>query len=389
MNYHLMIDNKFIDKFIDSAEMVAPGKNVYIFTFMAPTEFVKSKKGIFALPFSNEFNLLINGINENDRLYIHWFEKYITKVIKNIPQKVPVYLFFWGGDFLSQTDELNNFNFDELSKKYLDRNKKKLLLYFPRNPIGYLRNIKRYLVQQRERRTNEELEKNARIEFLARLTYFCHWNILDMKLVTESYGGKPFFQNFIYDVSLDKIERPIAVRNRNDGPLNILLGNSDTPSNNHLDAFKSLKKYRAEDLKLFCPLNYGHEDYREYVRKKGLKFFKEKWFPLTEFMPIDSYLGMLNSIDVVVMYHNRSQAAGNIFALIKMGKKVYLKKQSTIYSLMVENGIKVFDAVTIKDLSFKEFSKPLSLSEVEENYSEISRMFSRAKRLADLEIILN
>jgi hypothetical protein len=56
---------------------------------------------------------------------------------------------------------------------------------------------------------------------------------------------------------------------------------------------------------------------------------------------------------------------------------------------LIENGIKVFDAATIKDLSFAEFSRPLTSSEVEKNYMEISRMFSGERRLADLEIILN
>jgi hypothetical protein len=72
-----------------------------------------------------------------------------------------------------------------------------------------------------------------------------------------------------------------------------------------------------------------------------------------------------------------------------MGKKVYLKKQSTIFSLLVENGIKIFDANTIKELTFEEFSKPLSYEEIEMNYHKISLMFSDEQRLFSLSKILN
>jgi hypothetical protein len=370
-----MIDNKFIDPFIDSAEIVAPGKNVYIFTFASPSSVVKSAKGIFALPFSNEFNTIIEGINENDRLYIHWFEKYITDVIRKIPPKVPVYLFFWGGDFLGQTNEFFHFNFDPLSRKYFYRDEKKSLRYFPRNPVGYIKNINKYLYQQRIKKVNAATEREARIHFLKRLNYFCHWNHLDMKTVVDSYGGRPVLLDFFYDGSLETV--------------NIWLGNSDVLTNNHLDALVALKKFRYENVKLLCPLNYENGDYGQYIAKQGLKLFGEKWHPFTEFMPIGQYLRLLETVDIVIMNHNRTQAAGNIFAFIRMGKKVFIKKQSSIYSLLTANGITIFDANKINDLSFEELSEPLSREEIENNYAVISEMFSDKKRLAYLSEILN
>ena len=48
-----MIDDKFIDGFIDDAEAVAPDANRYVFTFDAPPKYVTSEKGIFA-PYGSE-----------------------------------------------------------------------------------------------------------------------------------------------------------------------------------------------------------------------------------------------------------------------------------------------------------------------------------------------
>jgi dTDP-N-acetylfucosamine:lipid II N-acetylfucosaminyltransferase len=389
MNYHLMIDQKFIDKFIESAELVAPGKNVFIITSSFPGTFVKSPKGIFALPFSNEFNKIIEGINENDRVYIHWFEKYLIDVVNKLAENIPVYLFFWGGDFVEQTNEFTKFNFDHLAKKYVLKSEKRILLYFPRNPIGYIKNLNRYFQALRMKKLNLEEQKNARIQFLKRLSFFCHWNHLDLGRVVAAYGGKPVLLDFFYDVSLDKISKPGTNKKLAGATVNIWLGNSDTLTNNHFDAFVSLKKFRNDNIKLFCPLSYHSGVYEKYVTKQGLKYFNEKWNPITEFMAISDYMQLMETIDVVVMYHNRTQAAGNIFAFVKMGKKVFLKKQSTIYSLMMENGIKVFDSNTIKDLSFEEFSKPLSPEEIEMNFIKISGLFSDEKRLFYLNRILN
>ena len=384
-----MVDNKFIDPFIESAEKVSPGKNVYLFTFDRPAKVVKYQHGLFVPPFTNELDQLLKTINDNDRVYIHWFEKYLMDIVPRLPSKVTVYLFFWGGDFLGQTNEFVNFNFDLISRSYLNRHQKKLLLYLPRNPIGYIRNINRYFRERRERRINEESEKNARIDFLKRLDYFCHWNRLDFDIVMKSYGGNPDFLDFFYDPSLYKIACPLGNKIELEDDVKILLGNSDVLTNNHLDALNVLKQFSKEKLKLICPLSYDNGEYARHITKKGKQFFADKWLSITEFMSIEKYLVFLDTIDVVVMYHNRTQAAGNIFALLKMGKKVFLKKESTLYAFVIDYGIKVFDANTIKNLSFKEFSKPLAVEEMEMNYSRVSEIFSEDRRLSYLENILN
>ena len=389
MNYHLMIDEKFIDKFIESAEIVAPGKNFFIITATFPGTFVKSPKGIFALPFSDEFNKIIAGIKEDDRLFIHWFENYLIEVLNNVCEQTPVYLFFWGGDLLGQTPSHLEFNLDQLAKKYLSISEKKMLLYFPRNPIWYLKNIKRYFDRQRLKMIKQGAEILARIKLLERLNYFCHWNKLDLERVIEAYGGSPIFLDFVYDVGLGKIQQSIESKKSLGSTINIWLGNSDQITNNHLDAIQVLKKFKSENIKIYCPLNYDYGEYGKYVSNKGIKYFARKWEDFTEFMPLAEYLQLLNSADIVVMYHNVTQAAGNIFSFIRMGKKVFVKKQSTIFSLMQENGIKIFDANTIEKMTFEEFMEPLSADEVSMNFLKISDMFSDDRRLLNLRSILN
>lgn len=388
MNYHLMVDDKFINKFIESAEKVAQGNNVYIITSSLPTRFVTSNNAIYALPFSKKFNSVIDEIRASDRLYIHWFDKYQVDLVEKIPSGVMIFLFFWGGDFLQQTKAFRHFNFDPYSKRYLQRIERKSLFNFTINVIHYLKLVNRFIIFQKKKNISEKIEIKAREQFLDRLNYFCHWNALDMDIVVVAYGGCPKFAHFIYDVSLGSIDKPLPRTNKSN-LIKLWLGNSDDPTNNHLDAINCLKRYKSQNVEVYCPLNYENGDYAKYVTKIGLKYFNERWHSITEFVPIEQYLQLLEKMDVVIMYHNLTQAAGNIFSFVKMGKKVFMKSQSTIYALLVKNGVKVFDANTIPELTFEEFTKPLSSEEVHFNFNTISELFSDERRLQSLSKILN
>ena len=96
MNYHLMIDDKFIDKFIKDAEVVSPNKNTYIYTFSRPTKFVTSSLGVFAPYGSEELTNIQNKIKLGDRVFVHYFHADVFNFIKNIDINIPVYLFFLG-----------------------------------------------------------------------------------------------------------------------------------------------------------------------------------------------------------------------------------------------------------------------------------------------------
>jgi hypothetical protein len=88
------------------------------------------------------------------------------------------------------------------------------------------------------------------------------------------------------------------------------------------------------------------------------------------------------------MYHNRSQALGNCISLLTLGKKLYLKTNNPLWSLFKEIGVAVYDANSIKSLSFQQFIKPLTGTEIESNKVKLSAAFSEKKRLRDLSKIL-
>lgn len=136
----------------------------------------------------------------------------------------------------------------------------------------------------------------------------------------------------------------------------ILLGNSGDPSNNHIEVLEALSKFKEKQIEIICPLSYGgSKKYKESVIKMGKTNFENKFTPLLEFLDKKKYENILSQIDIAVMAHNRQQAMNNMRSLLYIGKKVYLKKETTSYSHFSKEGIKIFDFANIKMESFEEF----------------------------------
>lgn len=112
--------------------------------------------------------------------------------------------------------------------------------------------------------------------------------------------------------------------------ISIQLGNSATSTNNHMQILKKLHKFKEENIRIFVPLSYGDKKYAEKVIEEGEKLFGEKFVAITTFMNVDEYNQFLCQIDIAIFGINRQQALGNIQALLYLGKKIYLKKNSIV-----------------------------------------------------------
>jgi dTDP-N-acetylfucosamine:lipid II N-acetylfucosaminyltransferase len=122
----------------------------------------------------------------------------------------------------------------------------------------------------------------------------------------------------------------------------ILLGNSASLTNNHLEAFQRLKTLKIDSRKIVVPLSYGNSLYADYIQAKGTELFNENFKPLRKFMALADYAKELSSCGIVIMNHFRQQAVGNIFMMIWYGSKVYLNESNTVFHYLQRIGIRVF-----------------------------------------------
>jgi len=157
--------------------------------------------------------------------------------------------------------------------------------------------------------------------------------------------------------------------------INIQIGNSADPSNEHFEMLGILKKYRDEDIKIFAPLSYGPKEYALRVKEEGERIFGKKFVALLDFMPYEQYLRFLGDVDIAMFNHRRQQAMGNTISLLGLGKRVYMRRDVTQCALFDRLGINVFD---IKDFSLcqsAEFDVSLNVERIKMYFSE--RVLSR------------
>ncbi|RPH31772.1 MAG: hypothetical protein EHM93_12135 [Bacteroidales bacterium] len=205
----------------------------------------------------------------------------------------------------------------------------------------------------------------------------------DFKIIKEVYQTQAVYTQIIYPLPIDLLllER-ISAENKiekSDNKTRILAGNSADPSNNHIELFSFLERFRDEDIEIICPLSYGpNKDYIELVKKEGERIFGVKFKPLLEFLTPSEYSKILIGVDITIMNHQRQQGLGNLVTILWLGKKVFVRSDTTSYAYFNSEKIKVWDTIDIQNLPFDDFksmnpadgikNKTLALNVFSENH---------------------
>ncbi|SRX52622.1 TDP-N-acetylfucosamine:lipid II N-acetylfucosaminyltransferase [Aequorivita sp. CIP111184] len=148
---------------------------------------------------------------------------------------------------------------------------------------------------------------------------------------------------------------------------NILVGNSASRTNNHLEAFDILKKMPLKDRKVIAPLNYGDMEYANIIVEEGKNLFGENFQAITTFLPLQEYNKFITKCGIVVMNHYRQQAIGNILAMLWMGAKVYLDEKNTFYHYLKRKQVHVYSIEKDLKLENTQALKKLEADKVAHN----------------------
>jgi dTDP-N-acetylfucosamine:lipid II N-acetylfucosaminyltransferase len=162
--------------------------------------------------------------------------------------------------------------------------------------------------------------------------------------------------------------------------IHIQIGNSATPSNQHVLVLKKLAPFKDLNIKIFIPLSYGDTEYAQQVIQFGRNIFGEKVIPLEGFMPLDAYKKHLSAIDIAIFNNNRQQAVGNIISLLGFGKKVFMRSDVSSWKSLSKMGL------TISDINNLEITK-MDLEDAIHNKNIISASFSKTNLIHQLESI--
>ena len=121
----------------------------------------------------------------------------------------------------------------------------------------------------------------------------------------------------------------------------ILIGNSATPTNNHLEAFELLAGRDLEGRQVIVPLNYGDPAYRDAVVEHGTELFGSAFVPVVDRMPLEEYNALVAGCDVVIVNTRRQQALGNIGTALYTGANVILDEANPVYGFLRSGGATV------------------------------------------------
>ncbi|MEE2699802.1 MAG: TDP-N-acetylfucosamine:lipid II N-acetylfucosaminyltransferase [Bacteroidota bacterium] len=353
MIVHLFEDQKFVDITIENFENVSSGLNKYIvFSNNKELRYVSRKEQILILPNSSyklDFGLIYKDCQ---LLIIHFLSPIKLYIMKNRPPNVQVIWSVWGSDAYDHFK--NQYIYEPLTKK---NSQKSLYHFFNKSWFYEIYHFLRYRVKP----IRQELELLRTINHIITVLPY------EFKIIKKEFGLIAKYIDCNYGVNKFNRFSNVSLGS------SILIGNSATPTNNHLDVFDIIK---STNKRLLVPLNYGALGYRRYRRNiivQGKRLFGDRFTPLTTYLPKTEYDDLLLSCNTAIMYHIRQQALGNIFNALFMGMRVFLNSKSLTYKYLKEEGVIVFDL----EKHYNLLGVELDEDEKENNRNVVLRLGSR------------
>lgn len=327
---HFIKDEKFPDSAYEFFEAEAPGKSTYILPnkhdsikYLNKIKPVRVSKYAFA----NKF--FIRSLSAYDAIIFHSLDKFSLEIIARLGRKIPIAWIGMGYDYYDIISKNNTANLlmPETARHYKPS----------KNGEGLLDFLKKQLKKNIYSKSSHKQNIIKKVDLFSPVL---HREFLMVKEVV----GEPFpeYVRWNYGKIADLVDGRLGTREVVGS--NILVGNSASPNNNHIDMFLRLKAVGVpKNSKVVVPLSYGNSDYKKEVIKRGRDCFGEQFLPITEFMEFDKYIDLLASCSNVVMGHLRQQAAGNLFIAIFLGARVFLNAENPLYDELKEMNLDVSD----------------------------------------------
>lgn len=171
-----------------------------------------------------------------------------------------------------------------------------------------------------------------------------------------------------------------------DGP-DVLLGQSASPHNNHLEAFDLLLDHLPTGARLIVPLSYVSKRYADHIEQVGRTLFGERFIALRDWMPIADYQQQISRCGFVVMNHRVQMAVGNIVSALYKGAKVFMQPANPLFGFFTDLGVTVFDIGELSNAPATAW-QPLSAELQQRNRAAMVGRYGRAQvvsRIAALE----
>ncbi len=341
---HFAPDDKFLPFVQRSFEEVFPGASEYRVLGDAnkPLQFLMSGSNVRVVETSYWSSHDVRLDMENcDCLLVHFMTADFSKALRQVPNDVLVGWIGWGGDYYHLFEPfLGNLHLPETSAlmKRLSAgvNQKsgriwRFLIRSSKEPA--------LLVNKARSLLNTQQVRDLNIDAIVPRLDFVWVNPEEVGMFERAL---PKFRKRYHRIcyySSEDIFR--AGARRMHGP-DILVGNSATPSNNHIELFETLNGLDIDGRRLVVPLNYGIPAYGEKIAQIGRAKFGSCFFALRDFMPLDEYSELLGGCGTIMMNHVRQQAGTTIATGLYKGAKIYLRNENIVGPFYRKMGMRLW-----------------------------------------------
>lgn len=323
---HIATDEKFINSAILQFEKASPFPNVFYIRIKTTDAYkplhVQTKKNVHFRT-KNELLDLAKTLIPSDLVIFHSLPSVFFDIVLALPKNTKIIWMCFG--FEIYNDPLY-FSTKKLlgskTKKYYQRNKQTIAE----------RLLENYRISFRKTKKQEAIE---RIDFIG-TAFKEEFEALQKYTKTK----KRLFHFWYYPLELIiNTEEPIKAARPN-----VLIGNSASITNNHLEAFTALKNCkRPPNLKIIVPFSYSEDYHSSLVKITGERYFGNTILFLEDFMDLRAYNQLLKSCGFAIFYNKRQQAIGNTIALLWYGAKVFLSVDNPFYHFLKRKGVIVFN----------------------------------------------
>lgn len=311
MNLHIGVDNLFIEKLYDNlAELGILGNNKIIIRSPDRPKHIR-RDVLYAPLYSKEFELLAGDTSTYERVVIHQFSPLMYRWVANHSFKTLDWA-VWGVDLY----DLPFVNYE---------------LYEPYTRSGFIKgndSLNDILYSIKYLFTNSMYRNKA----FRKVTNLLTWMDSEYEFARQNipaFKGNKVYFFYENTVSYEELYRHVSASNtsRLAQRKRLIVGNSATPTNNHIDVLRFLQNNGIE-ADVIIPLSYGDDRYSEFLRK-NVAFYKNGSVEFMEKrLDFNSYLEFLNNADALVMNNIRPQGYGNIFIMLALGKRVFLNNKN-------------------------------------------------------------
>lgn len=342
---HIVSDDKFIDSPLNLFEEDGRFENQAILIVNSPDYKIRLIKNTDRIKLLYNRKMVKEFLKSNNYDAIMFYSLTDYHIFSYIPQDKIVIWWAWGYDIYGNRRFIDIPLFKPRTQEYLDQ------IY-----SSIISKIRSFIIKIPIVRIFKDGNKDKAIK---RIDFFQPVIHTEYELMQKYPGFKA--TEFYYP-------RAHSFQNMVSGDVpvhgnNIIINHSATFPGNHLDVWAAIKSYIPSATTVYFPINYGREEYADYLSKSITSNDVNVVF-LREFLPSVEYFKIVDSCTYAVYGVLREAAMANIYRCLAMGVKLFLYKDSLVYRYLSDIGCVIF---AIEDIDNNSFRAPLTAAQIDIN----------------------